>query len=165
MTTFKAKINDKASVQGITLGSGFSYARFHDWALKYQGKYLKLELDEPISGNKRRFFEGAVVPYFFYQHSIGVFEDFKDARECLKREFNPVFVKRFNGSIETQGGSTSGKSDKWFAAFLEKIQDRFMREGYEFPDSEDYKKWEDSAPDPGEIYPPLKRLVDDYKKV
>lgn len=164
MSIFLGKIQKTGKVEGITLGTQFNYGRFHDWAEKHQGKVVRIELREPISINKRRFFEGAVVHYFFYQHGIGVFKDFSEARECLKREFNPVFVKRLDGSVETQGGSTEKKSNEWFGVFLEKIQDYFMQQGYEFPDPEQYKKWVESAPLPGEVYPPLERLIEIYKK-
>lgn len=32
--------------------------------------------------------------------------------------------------------------------------------GYVVPDSEDYKRWRDSAPLKGEVYPPLARLIE-----
>ena len=34
-----------------------------------------------------------------------------------------------------------------------------MENGYEFPDSEDYKKWRDSSPLIGQVYPPLNRII------
>lgn len=36
-------------------------------------------------------------------------------------------------------------------------------QGFEIPDSEAFKAWADSAPAPGEVYPPVARMMRDYQ--
>ena len=47
-----------------------------------------------------------------------------------------------------------------FRRFLEEVLRWMEQQGMELPDAEDFKRWRDSAPVKGEIYPPLKRLID-----
>lgn len=125
-----------------------------------------LSVDEPTSTQLRRFYEGAVCPYFAYQHLL-VDEKrqcwrrmgFPEAREALKLEFNPIYIKSIKGSRETVGGTTTAFNKEEFREYVEKILSWFEQNGYEKPDSEEYKKWVSSAPMLGEVYPPLERII------
>lgn len=148
-------------------------AILHDWLAKNPKKYIRISPEEPPTYSLRKFFEGAVVPYYFYQHNIGVYRDFRDARESLKLEFNPIWIINSKGERQQIGGSTLDKNKDWWnnefdknkpQGFLKKIETYFLQNGYEFPDSETYKKWYESAPFPDEIFPSLKRLIELYKK-
>lgn len=139
-------------------------AQLNDWLRSNPRKYVRIEPQEPPTYNVRKFFEGAVTPYFFYQHNPGIFRDFRDARESLKLEFNPVWIVNAKGDRQMIGGSTQGRSKEWWFTFLGRVQDYFMQNGYEFPDSEEYKKWVASAPLVDELFPPLERLVEAYRK-
>lgn len=148
---------------GMEMGE-LSKALLHDWIRANPGRKIRIECQEPPSYSMRKFFEGAVVQYFFYQHNRGAFRDFRDSRESLKLEFNPTWIINAAGRRQMIGGSTAGKSKDWWVAFLDRIQDYFMQSGYEFPDSEEYKKWVRSAPLVDEIFPPLRRLIALYKR-
>lgn len=134
-----------------------------DWLKKHAGKNISIALDERSSIEMIKFFEGAVVPYFFYQSGMA-FETFKDARNTLKLEFNPEKVLKLNGewSVSAKSMSEVYQNKERFRLLLDKIQKYFAENEYEFPDSEDFKKWRDSAPLPEEIYPPLKLLIDNH---
>jgi hypothetical protein len=139
---------------------------FHETAFRLfleenEGKRMKITVDDQVTSNMRRFFEGAVVPFFALQNEIdGKKLSFQDARETLKLEFNPKYVRKLNGKLEIIGGSTTNLNKEKFRLFLEKIISYMEENGYEIPDSEDYIKWRDSGPMVGEIYPPLKRLME-----
>ncbi len=141
----------------------FNKALLQDWMKANNGKKIRIEPQELPSYSVRKFFEAAVVPYFFYQHNKGVFDNFKEAREALKVELYPVWIKDISGNRLKVGGSTAGKNKEWWNVFLEKAADLFMSYGYEFPDSAAYKKWIESSPMINEIYPPLQRLIEAYK--
>lgn len=128
---------------------------------KNEGKEVKIVIMGRESGNMRRFFEGAVIPYLFYQHPHSGWDNFKECREAIKNEFNPVYIKGFNGRVTTAPGSTAMRKDK-FNQFLEKIERYCMENGFEFPNSEDFREWDLKHPLIGDIYPPLKRLIDKY---
>lgn len=135
---------------------------------KLEGKKIKIAEDEDTTPKLRKFFEGAVVKYFFYQHEA--FTNFKEARESLKLEFNAEKVLNLKtGNYQMQGGSTSGKSLKWWSneqknGFLDRIERYFIDNGYEYPDSEAYNEWlEKETPSINEIYPPLKKIIEAYK--
>ena len=137
------------------------YAQF---ARENDGKRAKLSIDDDISYDMRKYFEGAIVPYFFFQSEVS-FKSIKEAREALKLEFGKKkYQRNIKGTIQILVISTSEYRKNDFVAFLERLQGYFMENGFEWPDSEDFKKWRDSSPMIGEIYPPLKRLVDIYNK-
>lgn len=152
----------------IFLGGADSHERLKKWLKFHDRKRLRIEVEEPSSYNMQKFFEGAVVPFFALQHPLnGKHMGFKGARDALKREFNPVYVVSITGDKKIEGGSLSElyRNKAKMLKFMDRVQNYFLQNGYEFPDSEDYKKWRDSAPDVGEIYPPLKRLFETMKKI
>lgn len=140
--------------------------RFHRWLKENPGmKIMITPADEP-SGQIRRFFEGALLPYFALQHQIdGQFLTLAEARKMLKREFNPEYVRRLDGKVETSAGSTTGLNKAGFQKFVDDIIEYMDENGYKTPDSEDFKKWEKSAPMKGEIYPPLAQLINRKKEI
>lgn len=134
---------------------------FRQFLEENEGKRMKISVDDDVTNNMRRFFEGAVVPFFALQNEIdGKKVSFQDARETLKIEFNPKYVRKLDGTLEIIGASTTNLNKERFRAFLEKILEYMTENGYEVPDSDDYIKWRDSGPMVGEIYPPLKRLLE-----
>jgi len=145
---------------GLTFSSAMAKAKFFE----HKGAPVILEIDDAPTSEMRRFFEGAVVPYVFYQHPTSDWETFRDAREALKVEFLPVYTKTISGDRVKLSQSTAALSKAKFTAFLETVLRWMEQNGFEVPDSEDYKKWRDSAPGVGEVYPPLRRLIDNYKK-
>ena len=137
-----------------------------EYLKKHVGKQVVITLDERTNLEMIGFFEGAVVPYFFYQSGIA-FKDFSDSRECLKLEFYPIKVTNLRGDIVKIAGSMAKlyESKERMKLFLDKIQHYFADQEFEFPNSEDYKKWRDNAPGPEEIYPPLQSLIDNHRKI
>lgn len=131
---------------------------------EHKGKDVVMEIDDKPTSNMRRFFEGAVVPYTFYQHPDSGWETFRDAREALKVEFLPSYVKTIKGDKIKTARSTTGLSKARFTKFLETVLQWLEENGYEVPDSEDYKNWRDSAPGVGEVYPPLARIAEQYRR-
>lgn len=133
---------------------------------KKVGKRVNIEVDERTNEEKQRFIEGAITPYYFYQHNVGVFKNFRDARLSLKSLFNMGWYINPEGKQETVIESMS----KIYASkvktqkFIDNCQRMFEENGYEFPDSEIYNKWKDSAPPPGAVYPPLQLLIERYKQ-
>jgi len=127
---------------------------------KYAGKDVEIQVDRRANLQLIKFFEGAVVPYFHYQSGLA-FKTFADARNALKLEFYPEKVLSIKNEYVITAGSLSTLYEKAQRTkdFLEKIEHYFAENGYEFPDSEDFKKWQNSAPDPNEIYAPLLRLM------
>lgn len=153
----------RARIQGkqFVFTSFLAEAKFMELA---EGKEVVITIDDKPTANMRRFFEGAVVPSVFYQNPKSGWESFKDAREALKLEFLGGYARGLDGKTIRVSKSTTELSKKRFTAFLEEVL-RWMEEnGMEMPDPEDYKAWRDSAPSPGEIYPPLLRLKVLYDK-
>ena len=133
--------------------------KFYSWAKKNEGIRLAITDDEPIGTQKRRFFEGAVVPYFAIQNFIdGAPMPDKEARKTLIYEFNPDYVIKLDGTKKRTGGSTKKFNDDGFRIFLERIEGYFQQNGYEYPSSVEFKEWEKTAPLVDEEFPPLARL-------
>jgi len=133
---------------------------------KRAGSSVFIEIDRRTTAEKQGFLEGAIVPFFFYQHMRGVFRDFGDARYSLKKLFN---VKKYiNADGKTEIVADSMKliydSNTKTQEYINKCQEYFMQNGYQFPDSEDYKKWLMGDPTREQIYPPLHRLIEKYNK-
>jgi len=134
--------------------------RFSTWAGKNSGTRLLITDDEPITGELRRFFEGAIVPFFGLTNKInGKAIPLDEAREILKAEFNAKYIRGLKGGMVV-GGSTAKLNKEQFREFVEKILRWFEQNGYEVPDSVDYRKWVDSGPLVGDVYPPIKRLME-----
>lgn len=127
-----------------------------------EGREVIITIDDAPTANMRRFFEGAVVPSVFFQNPKSGWENFKDAREALKLEFCSGYTKDLWGNSTRYARSTTELSKKKFTEFLEGVTHWMEENGMESPDPEDYKRWKDSAPSPGEIYPPLLRLKERY---
>ena len=128
--------------------------------IKHVGKDALLEIDESQNRELRAFFE-VIVQYFFYQHPKAGWADFRDCRECIKVEFNPVYITDKEGNSITVGGSTGG-SKKKLQVIIDKLQYYFMENGLEFPDSISYCQWRDSGIGVDEVYPPLLKLKEKY---
>lgn len=125
---------------------------------KADGKDIIITIDESPTAKMRRFFEGAVVPSVFYQNPHSGWETFRDAREAIKLEFLGGYSRGLDGKTIRVSKSTTELSRERFTAFLEAVIRWMEEQGMEIPNPEDYKVWRDSAPKPGEVYPPLLRL-------
>ena len=134
---------------------------------KNVGKQVFITIDQRSTVEKQQFIEGAIVPYFFYQHEIGVFKDFSNARYSLKKIANHTeFQINEKGEQEESVKSMSDiyESNTKTAEFIDKIQDYFLSNGYLFPESSHHKEWRDTNVDKGaNEYPPLQELVRKYK--
>lgn len=150
---------------GLKFNSDYHRAMFKDFLKKNVGMRLKIIPDEQIPNNVRRYFEGGIVPFFALQHFV-IDPDNKqwctmpldEARECLKREFNPTYFRDLSGKIVKGGESTANLNKKEFVAFIDRVTDYFQQNGYEIPNNEEYKNWVDNLPDFDEEYPPVVRL-------
>lgn len=141
--------------------SGLSENEF--W--KLSGKYGTFTINDKPSQNIIRFFEGAVVKAFFYQNPNSGWENLKDCREALKLEFNGMHVIGIDGKQKTVPRSMTDLNRDECNTFVETIIAYMVEQGYSYiPDSENYNTWRDSAPMKGEEYPPLKRVMEAYKK-
>lgn len=153
---FRAQIKNK----GIQFDSDRTKAKL----ISLEGAYLIIEVDDKPTSNMRRYFEGAVIPAIYYQHPKSGWADFKECREAIKLEFIPGYFNDLGGVRQKTARSTTELNKGRFRAFLDQITDWMQSNGLEVPDPEDYKNWRDSAPDAGEIYPPLKRLMELYSQ-
>lgn len=129
---------------------------------KAKGKELVIIVDDAASSNKRKYFEGAIIPAVFYQTPRSGWQNFKECREALKLEFIPGWTKTTKGERVKYSRSTTELSNLAFGKFLEEITHWMVEQGMEYPDPEEYKAWRDSAPPPGEVYPQLARLKQRY---
>lgn len=136
------------------------------WAVfkeKAEGKDIIITIDDEASANKRKFFEGAIVPAVFYQNPHSGWENFKECREALKLEFLPGWTKDFEGQRIKYARSTTELSNDKFGELIQDVIRWMQEQAMEIPDPEEYKDWRDSAPPPGEVYPQLQRLKDNYE--
>lgn len=132
---------------------------FAQFARENDGKRAKFVLDEEISYDMRKFFEGAVAPYFFFQSEVA-YSSIKEARNALKIEFGKkIYQKDIKGNTTVTPISTAEYNKADMQKLLDNILVYFRENGFVYPDSEDHKKWRDSSPLIGEIYPPLKLLI------
>lgn len=132
-------------------------------AKRNPGKIFKTELDDRPTLEMIRFFH-IVVLYFLYQHEPGVFQNFDEARESIKLQYNPKTAINEEGERVVVGGSMTDvfKSKRKTHAMLERVERGFMENGYEYPDSEAFHEWLLTIPGPEEVYPPLQRLIDRF---
>lgn len=163
MTVFVCQIQNGGLVFDKA-GQTMNGHRWADFKKNNEGEFIRIENMEKEPYKIHRFFEGAVVKYYFYQHGLIVpFRTFIDARESLKLQFYPVKIVDDLGQWRTIGGSLSQKSNKFFQAFLDRIEENFKERGYEFPSSKEYRDWIDTVPDITKEFPPLLKLIENYK--
>lgn len=144
-------------------GSPLAKQRFMKMA---EGNEVKLDIMKKPTDEMRKYFEGCLVPAFYYMHPHSGWNDFKDAREVLKLEFAPGVreLTDMDGNTVKVAPSTTELSKQRFSAFVEAITDWMRENGVNESvlDSEEYKRWRDTNfTDP--YYPPLKRLKDQYE--
>ena len=135
---------------------------------KHAGKNAYITIDERANSEKIGFIEGAIKQYFFYQHLPGVYKDYSDARNGLKWATNSTkweLDDRGNRKEVTVSMADIYENKTKTQSFIDKCQDSFMQNGYEFPDSEHFKAWRDSGVGVDEVYPPLLRLKEKYEEM
>ncbi len=154
----RARVKDKQ----ILFTSAIAEHRFFELA---EGKDLLIAIDDAPTSNMRRYFEGAIVPAVFYQNPHSGWKSFADAREAIKVEFLPRYVRTIRKGRARTSRSTTELSKAGFTKFLDVVSNWMAEQGMEIPDPEDYKAWRDSAPEKGEIYPQLLRMKEAYDAV
>lgn len=135
------------------------------------GKHLKIVLEEPITKKMHGFYHVAVIPYcaiqmYFITDWINrlPYDVHNLVHEELKREFNGHYVNSpFTGKSEKLGGPTNEFNKSEMNAYLKRIEDYFLENGYQFPDSKLYLSWKDSAPMVNEEYPEVVKLRDQFR--
>lgn len=163
------RVNAQVKNKTIRFGGLIAQERFFERA---EGKHIIITLDESPTAEKRRYFEGCLVPVMFYSHPHSGWGSFADAREILKVNFLPIKLVETDKPLKGLGRgnalvvpSTTNLSNKAFGEFIEAIV-AWLRENVMVPeeafDPENYKMWRDSAPSPEEVYPPLARLKERY---
>lgn len=130
-----------------------------------EGKEVALEVQEKRTPEMRKYFEGCLVPAFFYLHPHSPWKTFADAREVLKIEFSPG-VRTITGSDNKKfkvAPSTSTMSKAKFTQLVESITNWMIDQGVDASvlDSEEYKRFRDTNFEM-DIYPPLARLKYSY---
>lgn len=130
-----------------------------------EGKEVKLEVQEKMTDEMRKYFEGCLVPAFFYMHPKSGWNSFGDAREVLKLEFSPG-VKEIldrHGNTVRISPSTADMSKKRFTDFVEAVVEWMIEQGIEHGvvDSQEYIRWRDTNYS-DLVYPPLARLKAAY---
>lgn len=145
-------------------GSPLAKQRFMKLA---EGKEVNLDIMEKRTDEMRKYFEGCLVPAFYYLHPHSGWKNFADARDVLKLEFAPGVrsVAAMDGSVVRIAPSTASISKQRFTLFVEAITDWMRENGVDNAvlDSEEYKRWRDTNFD-DLYYPPLKRLKQAYEK-
>lgn len=130
------------------------------------GKDVLLTIDERPSQEIRAYFEGCVVPAFYYWHPSSGWSTFSDAREVLKLQFlQSREIRTLDGKLITQTQSLADVGNERFKEFVTNVTEWMIENGMPAAvlDSESYKLWRDLAQKPGAVYPPLQRLMDDYE--
>lgn len=123
-----------------------------------EGKDLIITVDESPSKEIRGFFEGAVIPFLYWQSLKSGWTNYAETREALLMEFLPKWVIDLKGQRQKSRVSSAALSRVAYKRLVNDVLNWMADQGYELPDAEDYKKWRDSAPLKGEEYPPLARL-------
>ena len=143
---------------------------FKQYAKDNAGIFVKITPHTVQKMKLRRFFEGAVVPYFALQTYVkgqgGTYRHFttKEAREALKLEFNGVFMRQVDGELREIPGSTKGMNATEFEAFVNRCIEHMIDNGLLYPDSNRYRQWEESAPPPDELYPGVVEVIEKSKE-
>lgn len=128
-----------------------------------EGRPIIIQPDDATTAEMRRFFEGAVVPYVFYQHPHAGWDTFKDCREALKLEFNTGFTRNIYGDVVSIPLSTVMSKGK-FNRMLKNVENWCDESGYVYPSSQQYDEWLKLNPPKNAIFPPLVKLVINYYK-
>lgn len=132
-----------------------------------EGKYVELSIDDRPSEKLRAYFEGCLVPVFFYTHPDVPWKTFKDAREALKKEFLPK-KWGFNhlGIPFEQTPSLADLNRSTWEQFVTDVTGWMIENGISptLIDSEAFKQWRDTVPDE-KYYPPLQVVIDEYKRI
>lgn len=155
----------RATVQDgeFVFGSLLAKHRFMTLA---EGKEVRLEVQEKYTDEMRKYFEGCLVPAFYYMHPKSGWTSFADAREVLKLEFAPGAreIADKDGNWVKVAPSTTEMSKTRFTAFVEAITDWMRENGMpeSVLDSEEYKRWRDTNYT-DLYYPPLRRLKESYE--
>ncbi len=156
------KVNVRIQQGEIIFTSDIARANFFE---KNEGKYAFIEIDDATTSEKRRYFEGCLVPTVFYTNPHSGWMNFKEAREALKIEFLGTVQAGMKGNVVRVAKSTAELSNRQFGQLIEAVV-RWLIENElcveDDIDPENYKAWRDSAPARGEIYPTLRRLKDRY---
>lgn len=130
-----------------------------------EGKEVGLSIQEKMTPEMRKYFEGCLVPAFFYLHPGSGWQSFADAREVLKLEFSPGVrtVVGTDGKKVKVAPSTATLSRERFTQFVEQVTNWMIEQGVESDvlNSEEYLRWRDTNDD-DDIYPPLARLKASY---
>lgn len=128
---------------------------------QFAGRYVICQVDTRETIEKRRFFEGAVTPYWFYQNPRSGWKTLAEARDNLKLRWNARDTFTADGS-PVRIPISSKMSNKRFGEMLLTMQHDWDEEGYTWPDPDAYKEWELRFPPPGAIYPPVQTLKAKY---
>lgn len=132
-----------------------------------EGKEVSLELMEKPTDTMRKYFEGCLVPAFFYAHPRSAWENFADAREVLKLEFSPMTrqVVTLKGEVVKIPPSVATLSKARFTSMVEAIVEWMLENGVpsEVLDSDAYIRWRDTNFD-DPVYPPLRRMKERYER-
>lgn len=155
----------------LYFGTEYNKNRFSVFLKENDGVRIKIIPNTDISYNKRKFFEGAIVPFFALQHLVRDKEgnpkimSYEEARNCLKLWFNPEYARTQDGEVVEIAGSSKKLNNKEFTERLIEQPLTYMREnGFLLPNEDDYKQWRDSAPAVKEVYPPIARLLAEAKE-
>lgn len=139
--------------------------RFVEFAESNPGCEVRIDPMQDISPQARKFFEGGIIPFFFWQQYDPdgglVYKSYDEARNALKLEFAAEYTLDLKTHKRKKvAGSTAEMTDSQFKEkFINPIL-RWMEEnGFDLPDSEDYNYWHENAPASEKIYPPVLRLM------
>jgi len=137
-----------------------------DYFKNHIGKKVIIEIDERESKELRGFFEGAIVPVWYYLNPLAGWKSFADARDNIKLEFNGRTIRDRNAREIRIAKSTMMSTLQW-EKFIGRIMDYFKENGMLqwYPDPTDYKLWRDTERAfSEEPYPPIKKLKEMYER-
>lgn len=145
---------------GKPVHSDYNLARLIQFHKEREGKLIRITYEdakETISDEKRRYYEGALVPAM--RHFLNKERDktkppltTKDTRDLIALAFHNRIITDNKGRTVKVPRSTTEMSNKKFGEFIELIVDYMAENGYPVPDPEEYKSWRDSAPPRGQRY-------------
>ena len=114
------------------------------------------------STTKLRRFLIVCCKYMFYQHPHAKWETWKDAWAAFKLEYCFDMVWALDGTRQKAVRTTAGYSKTRLQPIVDILVDYLIENGLEAPDTEAYDAWLQSAPSPGEEFPPMQKLIDSY---